>query len=219
MDPQERKQGILEAAKQVFAEKGYHDAGVADIIQKANIARGTFYLYFKSKHQVFTALVENIVESIRSILVPPTFDQEDAILLCLKDNLERVKNFFMNDPDLLRIFTNERTALDLDSRERLGELQVQLVALMSDLVKQAQNREILRPLNPDIVAYAFFGSLKELFENQMMSGYLEAESDQITSTLLDLYMFGLITPAYQIKAQTELDKAKQQEDGKTPQEN
>jgi AcrR family transcriptional regulator len=40
----------------VFKEKGYHATSVNDIIDAAQIARGTFYLYFTSKREVFAEL-------------------------------------------------------------------------------------------------------------------------------------------------------------------
>ncbi len=208
MDPHERKKIILDAAKSVFAEKGYHRAGVADVIAKAGIARGTFYLYYKSKHEVFSALVEYIIQTIDDKLVAPTFDDTDAILQCVKENLDRVKAVFAEDPDLARIFIHETTALESDSRERLGEIQLQLVRWMSGLVKQAQGMGILRPLDPDIVAYSFLGAIKELIENHLVSGYLNAEEGQITSVLLDLYMFGLVTEPFLPEARDNFEQVR-----------
>ena len=56
LDPQkrERRRQILEAAKHVFADAGYHGASIHAIIDRADIARGTFYLYFESKSAVFS---------------------------------------------------------------------------------------------------------------------------------------------------------------------
>ena len=55
--PDQRRQQLLEAATWVFARKGYRRAGISDIIARAGVARGTFYLYFDSKEQVFLAIV------------------------------------------------------------------------------------------------------------------------------------------------------------------
>ena len=49
---QDRREQVLLCAQRVFSRKGYHAAGVADIIQAAGVARGTFYLYFESKRRV-----------------------------------------------------------------------------------------------------------------------------------------------------------------------
>jgi len=46
LDREERRAQVLRHAKRIFAHKGYHRTNVADIISRARIARGTFYLYF-----------------------------------------------------------------------------------------------------------------------------------------------------------------------------
>ncbi|MCX5743965.1 MAG: helix-turn-helix domain containing protein, partial [Proteobacteria bacterium] len=55
---QERRRKILGAAKYVFAEAGYHGASINMIIERAQIARGTFYLYFESKAAVFNSILD-----------------------------------------------------------------------------------------------------------------------------------------------------------------
>ncbi|MCI0356492.1 MAG: TetR/AcrR family transcriptional regulator, partial [Acidobacteria bacterium] len=57
----DRRAQILRAAKQVFSQKGFHTASVSDIIERAGIARGTFYLYFESKRDVFDKLLEDLL--------------------------------------------------------------------------------------------------------------------------------------------------------------
>src|SRR5258708_16354445 len=49
---------ILEAARQVFARRGYHDASIAEITELADVAVGTFYLYFRDKDEAFTIVLE-----------------------------------------------------------------------------------------------------------------------------------------------------------------
>src|SRR3954470_14396213 len=56
--PEDRRLQLLAAATTVFAEKGYRNTGVADIIARAGVARGTFYLYFTGKQQISLAIVE-----------------------------------------------------------------------------------------------------------------------------------------------------------------
>src|SRR6202050_5619422 len=57
-----RRKQLLNAATRVFARKGYWSASIADIIQAAGVARGTFYLYFRSKRDVFLAIADNYRE-------------------------------------------------------------------------------------------------------------------------------------------------------------
>ena len=53
--PENRKACILNAARCVFARQGYADTVVDDIAAQAGIAKGTLYLYFKSKEDIFLA--------------------------------------------------------------------------------------------------------------------------------------------------------------------
>ena len=53
-----RRAEILDAALRAFVRGGYHGTQVEDVIREAGVARGTFYLHFASKHDVFAALVD-----------------------------------------------------------------------------------------------------------------------------------------------------------------
>src|SRR5690606_8287650 len=54
-----RRRQLLDAARDVFAEKGYVAATVDDVVARCGVARGTFYLYFDDKLDVFGALVSD----------------------------------------------------------------------------------------------------------------------------------------------------------------
>ncbi len=56
---------VLEAAALEFGERGYHDAAITGITQRAGVALGTFYTYFDSKEKVFRALVRDMSQATR----------------------------------------------------------------------------------------------------------------------------------------------------------
>ena len=56
---------VLEAAALEFGERGYHDAAITGITQRAGVALGTFYTYFDSKEEVFRALVRDMSHATR----------------------------------------------------------------------------------------------------------------------------------------------------------
>ena len=56
-----RREEILSAAISAFSNKGYHDTSISDIIENAGIARGTFYLYFENKRQIFDSVLDNLI--------------------------------------------------------------------------------------------------------------------------------------------------------------
>jgi AcrR family transcriptional regulator len=59
------RQRLLEAAENVFAELGYHEASIVKITEAAGVAQGTFYLYFSSKQEIFEELVRDLNRRVR----------------------------------------------------------------------------------------------------------------------------------------------------------
>ncbi len=57
---QERKQQLLDCAAVLFAERGYAETRIVDIVRAAGVAKGLFYWYFENKETLFRELAENI---------------------------------------------------------------------------------------------------------------------------------------------------------------
>ena len=52
------RQGLLQAARQVFGEHGYSGASVSQISRECGLGQGTFYQYFRNKDQIFREVVD-----------------------------------------------------------------------------------------------------------------------------------------------------------------
>ncbi len=61
----ERKQQLLDRAAELFAERGYAETRVIDIVRAAGVAKGLFYWYFDNKEALFEELAESIRLSLR----------------------------------------------------------------------------------------------------------------------------------------------------------
>lgn len=57
-DADERRNEILDAADELFSQKGFDGTSTKDILEKVGIARGTLYYHFKSKEDIMDALIE-----------------------------------------------------------------------------------------------------------------------------------------------------------------
>lgn len=59
---QERIDQILNAATAVFAQRGFHDARMDDIVDESGLSKGALYWYFKSKDDIISAILVNLFE-------------------------------------------------------------------------------------------------------------------------------------------------------------
>ncbi len=64
----QNRQAILDAAREVFSDLGYEACTVRDIIRRTGLAAGTFYNYFRSKEEVFSALADEGAKRFGPIL-------------------------------------------------------------------------------------------------------------------------------------------------------
>lgn len=61
---EKNRNAIMRAAEEVVGEYGYRDASIARITEKAGVAEGTFYLYFKSRQELFDQLLPHLGEEL-----------------------------------------------------------------------------------------------------------------------------------------------------------
>jgi len=83
----ETKQAIVEAGIKLFYDKGFTKTKISDITEKANVAHGTFYVYFKSKEDFFI----NILTMSRKELLE---NADEAIKLASEGKIEEAKKMF-----------------------------------------------------------------------------------------------------------------------------
>jgi len=202
MEKESTRQRLLEAAKRVFAQKGYHAAGVSDIIEAAGVARGTFYLYFDSKRDVFNALVEYIIGQVDEMMTALPLDEPEKIVPHLKSLVLKVYEFFENDPDLATLIIREATSLDAQSWERLNEAISLLADWIVSYLKQGRKYGVLRKFNPRIFAFMFLGAIRELLMQYTITGFLHAELEEMVETLIDTFLFGVLEEKYRVLVTT-----------------
>lgn len=68
-EKEERKQHIIDVSEKIFFKKSFHDTSMAEIAEKAGVAKGTLYLYFPSKKQLYYAVVFRGMHRIETIIM------------------------------------------------------------------------------------------------------------------------------------------------------
>ncbi|ASN03940.1 TetR family transcriptional regulator [Virgibacillus necropolis] len=66
---QEKYDAILDAAFKVIEEKSFENTSISDIVKRANVAQGTFYLYFKSKSDLVPAIAEELLTKTYDMVI------------------------------------------------------------------------------------------------------------------------------------------------------
>ena len=84
------EQVIIEAARQIFIEKGYNEANMTDIAQRAGINRPALHYYFRTKERMLEAVYEDIVRSFIPKVVQLLTDKDTPLF----ERMEKVVDIY-----------------------------------------------------------------------------------------------------------------------------
>jgi AcrR family transcriptional regulator len=102
---------IIEKAIDLFAEKGYQDARLVDIMKKANITKGVLYHYFSSKKQILATVLEHIWQKMADEMMDLAENQEYDPLEKIDAMVDNTINIFAENPRMALVFFNEHNPL------------------------------------------------------------------------------------------------------------
>jgi AcrR family transcriptional regulator len=189
----ERREQILEAAKEVFAEAGYHEASINAIIERAGIARGTFYLYFTSKAAVFDALLDQAMADLRARIRRIDVDDPAAPppQVQLRDGLVRVLDYVLKDRQLAMILLSGAKAPEAEAAQRLGAFFAEVHGVIKAALSGGLEIKLVRPCNVEVTAAALLGTVRGVIEH-LVSKESSATVDETVNELIAVALRGVL---------------------------
>jgi len=168
-DKEATRQRILEAAEEVFADKGYHGAVVDDIVEIAQTSKGGFYFHFPNKQGIFLALVDSLTPRLASAVERAIADKPNAVAK-VDAALHIVLETFARHRRLSKILLVEAVGLGHGFDEKLMSVRGQFIALIRHYLDEAIREEAIPPIDTDIVACAWFGAINEIVVRWLVAG-------------------------------------------------
>jgi TetR/AcrR family fatty acid metabolism transcriptional regulator len=187
--PGPKRDAILRAAIDVFAERGFFNAQVADIARGAGVAAGTVYLYFKGKDDLLVSIFER---SMREGLATGR-----AAAANLRDPRERLRRLARahlarlgHDRNLAIVFQVELRQSTRFMERLSATLLRDYLGLIREAVADGQREGLFRAdVKATAMAKMLFGALDEMATNWILSRRrysLEADADIV----VDLFING-----------------------------
>ncbi len=172
------REKILQTAIEIFSQKGFHETRMEEIAKKASVAKGTIYLYFKTKRELFSSLlshalslVEEAIQKGNKNLRDPLSRLENLPQILLKVLGER-KEFF-------HLIFNNFLLMDHESRLVFQKWKENMIrALSADLEKIP----LKNSPNSSLKARIIFFFLLSLFLG-FLTGDLEIEKKETTEEI------------------------------------
>jgi TetR/AcrR family fatty acid metabolism transcriptional regulator len=184
-----KRDAILRAAIDVFAERGFFNAQVADVARSAGVAAGTVYLYFRSKDDLLVSIFERTMKEALAegrAVAAATPDPRERLRQLARLHLARLGR----DRNLAIVFQVELRQSTKFMERFSSTLLRDYLGLIRTAIADGQREGVFRAsLSATAGAKMLFGALDEMATNWMLSRRrysLEAEADAV----LDLFVNG-----------------------------
>ncbi len=166
----ERREQILDVALEIFAEKGYHAASVADVCGRAGIGRGTLYQYFGDKRALLVALADRIIGRVEAAFtsrepldIPEGFrPNEAAVVAFLEARFVQVLRIVFEDAATTRLLLRTGRGADGVVDDMLRSIDETMLGRMEDELRLAKRAGVLRDIDERFVARFFLGGVEKL---------------------------------------------------------
>lgn len=182
------REDILEAAAQVFREKGYHAASMNDIAEVVRLQKASLYHHISSKQEILLALLDRgidmLLERIHAI-VSLDMPAEEKIAPAIQAYLETLTEH----GDLAAVLLFEYRSLDDVLRDRHILRRDEVEALWRQLIQDGIDLGVFSCLDPDLAARYLLGVMNWTVTWYRSTGSLTA--NEIAEQFAHLFLKGL----------------------------
>jgi len=179
------RERIIKAAAKEFAEKGFYNTQISHIVESAGVARGTFYIYFKSKEEIFEEILKKVVEELRKRIKPVDISRDPVDQV--KENIKGVIDYALENKELAKIILFR--SCEPNYAKIIESFFEEVVNLISSSLQKGINLGILKPHDTQVVARVILGGVKEVIKSLI---YKEGvDSERVAEELLKFCLGGV----------------------------
>ena len=191
---QERRNEIVDAAMELFAEKGFHEVTMDTIAERVGLSKGTLYLYFKNKEALFFSIIRDKTDILFNTLTQAV-NSEQEYKYKLEKFITNYLSFFDDYRYYFKIIHSEKSRVGWESKNKFRnhafESYRRFENMILQFVKEGIDCGYLRNIEPEVAMKALRGILSSFTLNVIIS----SEDDNLKSKapeVLDVFLNGAI---------------------------
>ena len=188
-----RKKDILEAAMILFSEKDFHEVTVDEIAEQVGLSKGTLYLYFENKENLFFSIIQEKTEEL-FIRLQSSIQRDASYLVRLEHLIRAYLSFFEEYKSYFKIIHSEKSRMDDKEHYRFKEHMVKSFYDYEDLLRrfimEGQKQKLFREMAPELITKALQGLLNS-FTFQCIFKESDHSLVEETPNVLDIFLNGV----------------------------
>jgi AcrR family transcriptional regulator len=188
---------IIDAAFEVFAERGYHEAGVADIASRVGIGHSTFYRHFESKRDILDQVISGLIERLLSALAAENAPDAATSLSEYRKQVHRIAaalEEICSDPRVVRMLLIQAAGVDSELEKKVFEMIDMAVALTAGYFENGRDRGYLRAdLDCTATANAVVGMIVGSAELTLNPKPSDVANERVIHAAVNLMFDGIVS--------------------------
>jgi len=154
-----KHKAIVNAAIEVFAEKGFHNTKIKDIAKLANVADGTVYLYFTTKDDLFIKAFDELI-SEKLIVMKELINEENTYFEQLSQFFDYHVKLFTDEPYIARFLSIElRQSSEFYKKYPDYQPIKRYLSFLQEIIVKAIKEGSIRDVDPVTLSYIMFGTM------------------------------------------------------------
>ena len=163
------REKIMEAAEMVFAEKGYHDAAMDDIVRRTEISKGGLYFHFASKERLFFAVMDHLADRLLN-RVNNAVERHCGAVERLQEALRTVMDSLTKRRRLAKLLLVQGYSMGNSFQQKRMEIFTRFALLIKGNLDLAVREGVIPPQNTEISAYIWAGAINEVIIRWVYTG-------------------------------------------------
>jgi len=160
-----KERAILDAAVEIFAEQGYHNAKISKIAERASVATGSIYVYFQNKEDILLKVFEEIWQPLYVELNKVSKNRALTPLEKIEFLIDIVFDFFIKNPAKAIVFVNEQNHLLKKTAVQFTDYYDKFMGLGENIIKAGIRKKAFNKVDVVIFKYFILGGLRNLLNN------------------------------------------------------
>ncbi len=193
-DGLKRQAQIMEISLDLFAEKGFHSTSLDDIIKKASIAKGTFYLHFEGKQDILDKILDFHLNKYFKYIKILDISLPIPIIAIKKIYIKMAK-FISQSEDMKKFSKLILKEYPNFNHEQLAKFSIffEKIIEMSEryITKAQKDGKLVKELDPKVAAITIVGAGKELLFRWAVLD-IDFDVSSTVSQTLDLFFNGML---------------------------
>ena len=184
-DPRDTRDRILDAALNIFANKGYHDTRMDEIVEASSTSKGSIYFHFPNKERLFLALVDQFADLIDR-RVREAVEQEAEGIARVRAALQACLETFGRYRRPAKIMLVQAVGLGSVFEKKRVDVNDRFANLIKEYLDEAIAIGDIAPVDTEVVSYAWMGAIYGIVIRWVYTG--EPDSERILSALLPMLL-------------------------------